>query len=139
MLEQILPKHLFDKVVNMKAGKPLHSKPLNLDDLGLGNSEGAGGLSDQSKDNVKLDALYDSMVESVKKSNTPEQVEAILGTIEREQQEVMEMIEREGGDLDEIIATVRARTRQRQMEILEGLEKHRIQDAEIISETKDKK
>ena len=39
-----------------------------------------------------------------------------------------------GGDLDEIIAKVRARTRERQKHIFEEIEKKGIQEAEIISE-----
>lgn len=144
MLEKILPKHVFDKVVNLKAGKPLHAKPLDLSGLVDNVVDGDGDLSSKNKnDSHKLDAMYNSMLESLKKSHTPEQVEAILGTIEREQQEVMEMIQRDGGDLDEIIATVRERTRQRQKQILEELDKYRnnedeMREAEIVSESQDK-
>jgi uncharacterized protein YqgV (UPF0045/DUF77 family) len=143
MLDKILPKHVFDKVVNLKAGKPLHAKPLDLSGLVDNIGDVDGGLSSKNKhDSHKLDAIYDSMLESLKKSHAPEQVEAILGTIEREQQEVMEMVQRDGGDLDEIIATVRERTRQRQREILEGLDQYRnnedkMREAEIVSDSQE--
>jgi len=70
-----------------------------------------------------MDATFESMVESMKKAHSPEEVEAILGTVEREKQEVLDIIETEGGDVDEIIAQVRMRTRQKQAEILKQMEK----------------
>ena len=80
---------------------------------------------------------YNKAIEGVKKSNSPDQAKAILNTIEREHQEVMDIIERDGGDLDEIIAKVRARTRQRQREIFEEIHKNSIEEAEIVSERED--
>jgi hypothetical protein len=37
---------------------------------------------------------------------------------------VLEILEKDGGDLDEIIAQVRAKTRQRQMEILQQIKEN---------------
>ena len=75
--------------------------------------------------------MYNNVLQSLRKTHSPEQVEAILDTIEQERREVMEIIERDGGDLDEVIASVRQKTIQKHLEILE---KGKIQDAEIISE-----
>lgn len=119
MLEKILPKHVFDKVVDLKDGKSLHEKPVNL------------GL-DERGDGKEVDAIYNNVLDSIKESSTPEQIDAILGTLETEQDEVLDMITREGGDLDEIILKVRTRAIQRQRDIVEG--KSQLQEAEIISE-----
>mmetsp|Transcript_2898 Transcript_2898/g.3404 ORF Transcript_2898/g.3404 Transcript_2898/m.3404 type:complete len:474 (+) Transcript_2898:117-1538(+) len=129
MLEQILPKKLFDKVVDLKDGKPLNH---NQGTLNLGQDSDTSG---DEKGGYNMDGAYASMVESMKKAHTSEQVEAIMGTIEREQKEVLEILEKEGGDLDEVVAQVRAKTRQRQREILEELAgQSDIKEAEIVSE-----
>mmetsp|Transcript_4609 Transcript_4609/g.6770 ORF Transcript_4609/g.6770 Transcript_4609/m.6770 type:complete len:473 (-) Transcript_4609:11-1429(-) len=128
MLQKILPEHVFQKVVNLKEGKPLHHNT----SIDLTSDDGNQQLSNE--DATTLNEAFDSAIKGVKKSNNPDQVKAILGTIEREQQEVIDMIEREGGDLDEIIAKVRTRTRQRQREIFEEVENDSIQEAEIVSE-----
>ena len=78
--------------------------------------------------------MQQQMMENIRHTHSPEQVEAIIGTVEREQQEVLDTIERDGGDLDEIIAKVRTKTRERQMEILQELESDSMQEAEIISD-----
>lgn len=109
MLEKIVPKNLFDKVVQLKEGKGL-------------NENSNESYSNQNA--INLDESYGNMINSIRKTHSPEQVEAILGTIEREQQEVLEILEKDGGDLDEIIAQVRAKTRQRQMEILQQIKEN---------------
>ena len=128
MLEKIVPKTLYDKVVDLKRGKALNEKKDNV------NLSGDRSLNEK-EDAINMDHAYATMMENITKSHTPEQVEAIMGTVEREQQEVLDMIDREGGDLDEIIAKVRARTRERQREILKELENNSMQEAEIISGT----
>lgn len=110
MLEKIVPKKLFDKVVDLKEGKGLNEN---------------SNESEQNQNSINLDESYGSMIDSIRKTHSPEQVEAILGTIEREQKEVLEILERDGGDLDEIIAQVRTKTRQRQMEILQQIDENK--------------
>ena len=88
----------------------------------------------KKEDGANLDKAYGEMMENIRHTHSPEQVEAIIGTVEREQQEVLDTIERDGGDLDEIIAKVRTKTRERQMEILQELESDSMQEAEIISD-----
>ncbi len=120
MLQEILPKRVFDKVVEMKKGLPLNHSS-NKIDLGLvdPNEEGTN-------------EMYHKAMESLRKTHSAEQVEAILDTIEKEQKEVMDIIEREGGDLDDVIASVRQKTIERQLEIIE--KGNNIQEAEILSE-----
>jgi hypothetical protein len=128
MLQKIVPDTLFDKVVELKQGKSLNERNTSL------NIAGDQSLKRDAEEGLNMDRLYEDMIESIRKSHSPEQVEAIIGTIEREQEEVLDIVEREGGDLDEIIARVRARTRQKQMEILKELEAADFEQAEIVSE-----
>jgi len=126
MLEEILPQSLFNKVVSLKDGKALN--------------EGQAPLKFDSKENLKegieMDATFESMVESMKKAHSPEEVEAILGTVEREKQEVLDIIETEGGDVDEIIAQVRMRTRQKQAEIVKQMETKNEKEERTVAEKK---
>ena len=125
MLEQIVPKSLFDKVVGLKDGKGLHDNEMTFED----NSENVESYSNS------LDEDFATMIEAMKKTHRPEQVEAILATIEREREEVMEILKRDGGDIDEVIAEVRARTREEQYRILEEINEQ-IEEAEISDGTK---
>ena len=135
MLERIVPKTLFDKVVDLKKGKALNerSATTNLHGQSLSGADDHG--------DTNLDKAYGEMMENIRRTHSPEQVETILGTVEREHEEVLEMIENEGGDLDEIIAKVRAKTRERQKEILEQLEhesESMMQEAEVVSNEEEK-
>jgi len=122
MLEKILPKDLFEKVVDIKDGKDLNVR-----------GDGKGGTIDMTRDKIgggedmsegDMDRMHEDIVKGMKKVHTHQEVDAIMGTVEREQAEVLEMIGKDGGDLDEIVAKVRARTRRRQSEIMVELNKN---------------
>lgn len=132
MLEKVVPKKIFDKITDLKQGKGLnHESKLNM----TGNGDTSISSNVRKSNAVDLDAAYMEMVASMRQAHTSDQVDAIIGTVEREQQEVLDIIERDGGDLDEIIATVRMRTREKQREILEQMQEEAgMQEAEIISE-----
>ena len=112
MLEKIVPKSLYDKVVDLKDGKALNEGNTSFGDQSSLNNQ---------EESSNLDKTYSEMIESIRHTRSPEQVEAIMGTIEREREEVFEMVEQQGGDLDEIIAKVRSKTREKQREIVEQL------------------
>lgn len=120
MLQKIVPEKLFQMIVDIKEGKGLRGGIAGEDNFSEGD----------------VDTTLKEMLQAVKKSNTPEQADAILSTIEREKQEVMDILVREGGDLDEIIAKVRKKTRQRQQEIIEKL--NEMKEAEIVSSDENK-
>lgn len=122
ILEQILPKQLFEKVVDIKDGKALNDNKKPMDFAG----------SEDKEESIQMDTVYEDMVASMKKAHTPEQVEAILATVEREKQEILDILDREGGDLDEIVAKVRKRTRNKQAEILKQIEDGMLEEAEIV-------
>jgi hypothetical protein len=137
MLQKIVPEQLFTKIVDLKDGKALNEEGTTIPSPTsmLGDAE-RGGIGTMSKEGENLELAYEEMMASLSKTHTPEQVAAIKATVEREQQEVMDIMATEGGDLDEVIARVRARTRQKQEEIMKEAAET-IQDAEIISETTD--
>ena len=122
MLEEILPKDVFDKVVRLKSGEDLHEKPVDV----------AGDESIESY-NKSLDEDFETMIKSMRKAHSPEQVEAVLGTIEREREEVMDALMRDGGDVDEVIAKVSAKTMETKRKIIEDLNKE-VTEAEILDD-----
>lgn len=128
MLQKIVPDTLFDKVVELKQGKALNEKNTSH------NITGDQSLRGDVEEGLNMDRMFDEMIQSIRMSHSPEQVEAIIGTIEREKEEVLDIVEREGGDLDEIIARVRTKTREKQMEILRELEAAELEQAEVVSE-----
>lgn len=131
MLEQIVPKDVFDKVVDLKDKKPLSA---SQSEVNLGDNKGS-----EESDGPSLEAMYDDLVENMKKSHTMDEVNAVLATVQREREEVLEILEKEGGDLDEIVARVREKTRRVQREIMESMAEKSEQEAPEDAEYQDKK
>lgn len=128
MLEKIVPKQLYDKVVDLKSGKALNEKSQSH------NISGDTKLAKNQEESMTMDRAYEEMVEVIRQTHSPEQVEAIIGTVEREREEVLDLLDKEGGDVDEVIAKVRAKTREKQRQILLDLEEGK--DIEEIEEVK---
>mmetsp|Transcript_16676 Transcript_16676/g.38323 ORF Transcript_16676/g.38323 Transcript_16676/m.38323 type:complete len:214 (+) Transcript_16676:250-891(+) len=124
MLKEIFPEELFDKVVDIKTGKPLD---VGSKEIQLPNRDGRNEKS-------FLQETYRNMVEYLKKAHSVEEVNAVLNTVEREREEVLEILNREGGDVDEIIARVRQRTRQVQQEILDKMQSGEMQEVRFKEE-----
>ena len=174
MLEQIIPEDLFRRVVELKdkrtakdtvyRGGVGHELNIEEDDASLNSNrnrrakdcddddgvpsnpyvEGTG----DSDDTPELDREYQEILASLHEKHTPEEVDAILATIEAERKEVIQIIEKDGGDIDDVIAEVRKRTYEKKDKILEEIQmemekdmwgKSNIQEGEIVSTEKDKK
>lgn len=115
MLEQILPPDIYDKVVRLKEGKPFRDSD---------TFDVASVLQQKEKDKAEekiLDDTYDELIANMKKYHTAEETNAILDMIRREREEVLKILDSEGGDVDEVIARVRAGTRAKQKEELTRL------------------
>ncbi|GAX21326.1 hypothetical protein FisN_1Lh161 [Fistulifera solaris] len=114
LLQQIMPKDLFDLVVTAKKT----------------NSIG-GGFFKKDKDGkytglTDVEEAYDSALDTLQKRYTPEEYKAISKTIEDERKEVLEIMDKEGGELDEIIARVRAKTLQIREMVMDQYQKGKI-------------
>ena len=114
MLKEIFPEKMFDMVVDYKKGLVSDDVEYNL-----------GGEDEEKREEqnvqAQLQGAFDERVASMKKYHTMEEVNAVLTTIRRERDEVMDIWNREGGDMDEIIARVRQKTRAVQRQLLEEL------------------
>jgi hypothetical protein len=97
MLESIIPEELFDRVVELKL-------------------TGVLGNTNYSADHAESE--YERHVERLKQTHTKEEVKAILKTVRRERDEVISILEKEGGDLNEVAARVRGKTIKMRDEIL---------------------
>jgi hypothetical protein len=117
-------------VVDYKKGLARDEVEYNLDDDSTA-SEKEEKKEEKELQNTIQTALSEQ-VESLKKHHTMEEVNAILTTIRRERDEVMDIWNRDGGDLDEIIARVRAKTRAIQVELMKGLSENERKEVEDV-------
>ena len=171
MLEQIVEPGLFERIVRLKeqreqersdAGTTYKSsadggvREANGDEPdGAEDEEEVSdpnlravleGTSEDGDDTPHLDAEYQKIVASLHEHHSPQEVDAILGTVAREQAEVLEIWEKEGGDIDAIIERVRRRTYEEKDRILKeietemmGREKGTVEEGEIVSSNDDEK
>jgi hypothetical protein len=100
MLQRILPKGLFQKAVTAKTTNTLGGGIFQKDQEGRY----------QPGSHAAWEEAFDRAVDQLKQNHSPEEVEAILNTIQRERKEVLEIMDKEGGDLDEVAERVRSRT-----------------------------
>jgi hypothetical protein len=114
MLQKILPKGLFQKAVMAKTTGHLGG--------GIFRKDAQGRYHPAGKSTTYEEA-FDRAVDQLKQNHSEEEVEAILNTIQRERREVMEIMDKEGGDMDEIAERVRQRTLQVQEMIHEEYRK----------------
>lgn len=122
MLQRILPKGLFQKAVTAKTTNSLGGGIFQK------NQEG----SFQAGTTTSWEEAFDRAVEQLKKKHTKEEVDAILNTIQQERNEVLDILDKEGGDLDEVAQRVRRRT----MEIRELIhEEYRQGQGSELSDT----
>eukprot|EP00956_Cyclotella_meneghiniana_P003877 scaffold4681_cov72-Cyclotella_meneghiniana.AAC.7 len=134
MLQQIIEPGMFQRVVNMKEQRPESKGTVYGDDAAnddgkssddeitdpniLANIEGIS----ETDDTPTIDKAYQEILSSLHKHHTPEEVDAILATVERERKEVIDIMEKEGGDMDEVIANVRKRTYEERDRILKEMQ-----------------
>jgi len=102
MLQKILPKSLFQKAVSAKTTNSIGGGVQNRNEDGSFQPVSASSWEES----------FDRAIEKLRKNHTKEEVDAILDTIQRERKEVMEIMEKEGGDLQEVAERVRSRTMQ---------------------------
>lgn len=111
MLQQIVPADVFEQVVALKSG----------DDHTISHTESEVKVPD---DFDMQDNINDIMAK-MKKYHSTEEISAIQTTIQREKEEVLEILQREGGDMDEIIGRVRTKTLNTQQALFEMIEQEK--------------
>lgn len=117
LLEHIMPKDLFQMVVMAKKT----------------NSIGGGVFrpgADGSMEETDWEQAYDMAIANLKKRYSTEEVDAIMNTIQREREEVMEIFEKEGGDMDEIMERVRLKTMQIREMVRDQYQKQKMEEEE---------
>lgn len=100
MLQRILPKSLFQKAVTAKT----------TNSLGGGMAQGNQPSGNQHDSPTAWEEAFDRAVDQLKKNHTKEEVDAILNTIQEERNQVLDILDKEGGDLEEVAARVRRKT-----------------------------
>ena len=136
MLEQIIDKDLFKQVVEMKErkyntrGNTVYGEDGQMMDSDDNDDEpvdpklmtGIEGTG-ENYDTPHLDREFQEIVSSLSEKHTSEEVDAILATIERERKEVIEILEKEGGDVDDVIERVRRRTYEEKEKLMKEIER----------------
>lgn len=156
MLEQIIDKDLFRKVVDLKEKKDRRGTTygtgqndevheLNVNDINASNGDDEDedelpddltlranieGTSEES-DTPRIDREYQEIIASLREHHTPEEVDAILATVEREREEVIKIMETEGGDMDDVIEFVRKKTYEEKNRIFDEIEKEMMSQQKI--------
>lgn len=149
MLEQIIDEDLFIKVVDLKERKDQRGTTYHVDGTDVVNDQddvdpnvkaGMESTFDDDSETPQLDGQYQEIIASLKKHHTQEEVDAILGTVEREREEVVKIMQSEGGDLDDVIERVRRKTYEEKDRLMKEIEaemmkeKGSIEEGEIISD-----
>lgn len=88
------------------------------------------GTSEES-DTPRIDREYQEIIASLREHHTPEEVDAILATVEREREEVIKIMETEGGDMDDVIEFVRKKTYEEKNRIFDEIEKEMMSQQKI--------
>ena len=142
MLEQIIDEDLFQKVVELKEKKDVRGTTYSSDEFKLppditNKDDDDGDLPpkdpnvrvgiegtrlDDTAETPHIDREYQEIISSLRKNHTPEEVDAILATVEREREEVIKIMEKEGGDMDDVIEAVRRKTYDEKTRIMEEIE-----------------
>jgi hypothetical protein len=99
LLEQMMPPDLFQMVVTAKKTNSIGG--------GVFKPDGKGGHEDSN-----WEEAYDIALENLRKRYSRQEVDAILQTVARERDEVLDIMDKEGGDMDEIMERVRLKTLQ---------------------------
>lgn len=146
MLEQIVDPDIFKRAVDIKERK-VDSKGTTYGEEQTNAEEDDNEIKDpnilanmegtsDSEETPHLDKAYQEIVASLHKNHTPEEVDAILATIERERKEVIEIMEKgDVADMDEAIAQVRKKTYEERDRILKELNEEAengVIEAEIV-------
>lgn len=136
MLEQIIDEDLFKRVVEMKEKRyntrgtayGENGQIIDSDDDDDGDEPadpklmaGIEGTGDHY-DTPHLDTEFQAIVSSLHEKHSPEEVDAILATVERERKEVAEILEKDGGDVDDVIERVRRRTYEKKEKLMKEIE-----------------
>ena len=100
LLQQIMPKDLFEMVEIAKKTNSVGGGVFKADDDGNYTTES------------NWEEVYNAAINKIKDKCNEKEIDAIMKTIERERNEVFELMEKEGGDMDEAIERVRTKTLQ---------------------------
>lgn len=119
LVETMMPKDLFQMVVT--------AKKTNAIGGGVFEADGKGTFSKESN----WEEAANKALGILKKRYSAEEYDAIVKTTEREGKEVLEILEKEGGEIDDIIQRVRQKTLQMQAMIQDQYRKQQQQQQNV--------
>jgi len=141
ILQQIVPEKLFNKIKDIKENKdvtfgndfekqdkdvPIH----DIDDIAKKTnaqyvdskytSESAHITAEDAK---RIERDLNGIKQQMEEQLSKEQLDLIYSTIEEEKRAVVDLLQTEGGDMDDAVAKIRARTLKKQMKIIQKFAK----------------
>ena len=123
LLREIMPADLFELVVTAKMTNSIGG--------GVFKADGKGTYTTESN----WQEAYDYAIERLKKKYSKKEFDAILETIESERDEVLEIMDKEGGNMEEIMKRVRMKTLQTREMVIDQFRK-RMESEENDAEEK---
>lgn len=147
MLEQIVDEDLYRRIVDLKERRvPRGTMYREGADGGVEEGDDSDDklpkhpmleATTEGVDTPLMDREYQEIIASLRENHTPEEVDAILATVEREREKVIKIMETEGGDLDDVIEAVTKETYEEKDRIMAEIEKMAketvISKGEIVS------
>lgn len=135
MLKQIVPDNLFEKIKKMKAGEDVFPNAYDTgsaNETPIANTMGNENRKIRSGQTASPQMSFDeskvvtkelnSLLEEARRRYGSEAVDEMLAVVDQEKKEVIDILKTEGGDMDDVVERVRARTRDKQTKIFEKLE-----------------
>ncbi|GKZ00162.1 hypothetical protein MPSEU_000969400 [Mayamaea pseudoterrestris] len=98
LLEQMMPRELFEMVVTAKKTNSIGGGVFKADDKGTFTGESS------------WEEAYDIALKFLKSKYSSEEVDSILTAVNREREEVLNIMDKEGGDIDDVVKRVRLKT-----------------------------
>ena len=128
MLQQIVPDDLFARIKDLKEGNDIDFSQTisstsnnlnnNIGNTDLSSLDSSSSFQSSHEDGKSIERDLENTINDLSKQVTQEELDMILSVVQDEREQVLDILKTEGGDVDDIIAKVRTRTLEKQLEIL---------------------
>lgn len=106
MIKEMMPQDLYQDIVKAKQTNSIGGGSTKVKDEDVDSNS----TTTPEENYSNFDELLDAKKKELKQKYSKEEYDAIVWNMERERDEVLKLMDKEGGDMDEIIERVRAQT-----------------------------
>jgi len=104
ILQKVMPDDLFQRVEEFKEGKEGKEGKSGKREINFREKDYS-----ESRDEKDVQRVVDQVMKEMRETHSPEEVTKIMSNLDRERDEVIKIMNEEGGDLDEVIERVRSK------------------------------